>query len=57
VDSLLGEGVDAASICTPPTSHRRITEAAVAAGVDELLDKPVAHSLEDTHTLVLHTAC
>jgi predicted dehydrogenase len=51
VESLLDDGVDAVSVCTPPSSHRGLTEAAVAAGTHVLLEKPVAHTLEDARAL------
>lgn len=51
VESLLNDGLDAVSVCTPPSSHRGLTEAAVAAGAHVLLEKPVAHTLEDARAL------
>lgn len=39
--------IDAVSICTPPSTHRALVEAAVAAGKHVLLEKPIATSLDD----------
>jgi len=39
--------LDAVSICTPPKSHRELTEAAAAYGVHVLCEKPMAPTLED----------
>ncbi len=41
------EGVDAVSVCTPTGLHRPFVEAAAAAGVHVLLEKPMATSVAD----------
>lgn len=38
-------------VCTPPTSHRAIVEAALAAGRDVLCEKPLAHTSTDANAL------
>lgn len=46
--ALLASGsVDAVSLCTPPRFHRPLTEAAAAAGIHVLCEKPMAPSLAD----------
>ena len=49
------EKLDAVSICTPPSSHRELTEAAAAAGVHVLCEKPMASNLADCDAMI--TAC
>ena len=52
VDALLeDEAVDIVTICTPPDTHRELAERAVAAGKHVLVEKPIAHTLEDTAAL------
>ncbi|MEO8091433.1 MAG: Gfo/Idh/MocA family oxidoreductase [bacterium] len=43
--------IDAVSICTPPHTHRELAEMAVAAGKHVLIEKPVAHTIEDVNAL------
>lgn len=50
--ALIGLGVDAVSVCTPSPTHADVVEAAVAAGVDVLCEKPIARSLEDGRRIV-----
>ena len=48
LDSLLAiERLDALSVCTPTASHRPVVEAAAAAGVHILLEKPMATTVDD----------
>lgn len=45
--SLLDSGkVDAVSICTPPVSHEEVAVYALSKGINVLLEKPQAHSIE-----------
>src|ERR1700680_3378576 len=44
---LATEAVDAISVCTPTALHRSFVEAAAAAGVHVLLEKPMAASVAD----------
>ena len=51
----LGEllaGVDCASIATPTATHREIASAAIAAGADVLVEKPLAASLAEAKRIV-----
>jgi predicted dehydrogenase len=43
---------DAVILCTPPNTHRMLTEAALAAGVHVLCEKPLTLSLEDARAMV-----
>ena len=45
-------GVDAVVVATPPTTHRQIVEDCVSAGVDVLVEKPLAASVEDAEDIV-----
>lgn len=52
IDALLeADAIDVVSICTPPDTHRELTERAVAAGKHVLIEKPVAHTLADVAAL------
>src|SRR5262245_17998008 len=42
---LQNERLDAVSLCTPPKSHRELTEAAAAVGTHVLCEKPMAPTL------------
>ena len=44
---LAAESLDALSVCTPTALHRPAVEAAAAAGVHVLLEKPMATTVED----------
>ncbi len=50
-EQLLDE-VQAVSIVVPTTSHREVSELFIDNGVDILLEKPVAHTVEDAELLV-----
>lgn len=44
--------IDAASICVPTVWHRQIASALLSAGVDVLVEKPIAASLEEADQLI-----
>ncbi|HUF33392.1 MAG TPA: Gfo/Idh/MocA family oxidoreductase [Acidimicrobiales bacterium] len=50
------DAVDAVWICTPTSSHRGLVEAAAAAGVALLCEKPLATSLEDAEAMAAAVA-
>lgn len=50
-DELL-EAVDAAVIAVPTTSHAEVALAAIDAGVHLLIEKPIAHTLEEAEGIV-----
>ena len=63
-DMLASEGLDFVDICTPPASHAPLVEAAFAAGLHVLCEKPTVTALDDLVSLasrarregrVLHT--
>ena len=43
---------DAASVCTPTSTHFKVAEALLAAGVDVLVEKPIATTVEEAGALV-----
>lgn len=43
--------LDVLHICTPPSTHYRIAELAIAAGINLLIDKPIAPTVADTERL------
>lgn len=45
-------GLDAASVCVPTVHHRAAAEELIAAGVDVLIEKPLASSLEDADSIL-----
>jgi predicted dehydrogenase len=45
-------GLDAASVCVPTVHHRAAAEELIAAGVDVLVEKPLAPSLEDADSIL-----
>ncbi len=51
-DMLRDEELQAVSICTPPPSHREITEAAAARGLHVLCEKPLAMSVAEGEAMV-----
>ncbi|MDE2817883.1 MAG: Gfo/Idh/MocA family oxidoreductase [Chloroflexota bacterium] len=51
-DLLEAEDLQAVSICTPPPSHREITEHAAAHGLHVLCEKPLAMGVEDGTAMV-----
>ena len=52
LDSLLGEGLDAAFVHAPTTAHPEITARLLEAGVPTYVDKPLAYELGDSRRLV-----
>ncbi|MDE1176789.1 MAG: Gfo/Idh/MocA family oxidoreductase [Edaphobacter sp.] len=44
--------VDAASVCVPTVFHRAVAEELIAAGIDVLIEKPIAPSLEDADSIL-----
>jgi predicted dehydrogenase len=50
-DELL-ESVDAAVIAVPTTAHAEVALAAIEAGVHLLIEKPIAHTLEEAEAIV-----
>lgn len=46
------ERVDAASVCVPTVHHRAAAEQLIAAGVDVLIEKPLAPSLEEADSIL-----
>ena len=51
-DMLRSEELHAVSICTPPPSHREITEHAAAHGLHVLCEKPLAMSVSEGEAMV-----
>ncbi len=51
-ECLLAVRVDAASVCVPTVFHRRVAEELLAEGVDVLIEKPIAPSLEDADSIL-----
>lgn len=45
-------GIDAASVCVPTVHHRAAAEELIAAGVDVLVEKPLASSLEAADSIL-----
>lgn len=45
-------GLDAASVCVPTVHHRAAAEPLLASGVDVLIEKPLAPSLEDADAIL-----
>jgi UDP-N-acetyl-2-amino-2-deoxyglucuronate dehydrogenase len=43
---------DVVHICTPHDQHAAVAVDCLAAGVDVILEKPLAHSLEDAHRII-----
>jgi predicted dehydrogenase len=43
---------DAVILCTPPNTHRTLTEAALSSGAHVLCEKPLAVSVEDSEAMV-----
>jgi len=57
LDSLLHDpDIDAVDICLPTPEHRRVAEAALAAGKHVFLEKPIALTIEDADALVARAA-
>ena len=51
-ECLVAVRVDAASVCVPTVFHRRVAEELLAEGVDVLIEKPIAPSLEDADSIL-----
>ncbi len=51
-DMLTAEELDLVSITTPPSTHAELTIAALRAGVDVLVEKPMAPSLEECDAMI-----
>jgi len=49
---LSGPTIDIACICTPPATHRALTEEFLGAGLDVLCEKPLATSTEDAEAMI-----
>jgi predicted dehydrogenase len=45
-------GVDLVALCTPPGTHRELAEAAFARGINVLIEKPMAPTLEDCDAIL-----
>jgi predicted dehydrogenase len=52
VEALLEAGVDAASVVVPTSAHRAVAEQLLEAGIDVLVEKPIAASLDEATALV-----
>ncbi|GAA1979484.1 Gfo/Idh/MocA family oxidoreductase [Isoptericola halotolerans] len=55
-DLLDAEDLDLVSITTPPSTHAELTVAALRAGVDVLVEKPMAPSLEECDAMLAAAA-
>ncbi|GAB3168349.1 Gfo/Idh/MocA family oxidoreductase [Myceligenerans halotolerans] len=51
-DMLAAEDLDLVSVTTPPSTHAELTIAALRAGVDVLVEKPMAPSLEECDAMI-----
>jgi predicted dehydrogenase len=51
-ECLAATAVDAASVCVPTVHHRAAAEELIAAGVDVLIEKPIAPSLADADSIL-----
>ncbi|MBS1799858.1 MAG: Gfo/Idh/MocA family oxidoreductase [Acidobacteria bacterium] len=51
-ECLVATRVDAASVCVPTVHHRAVAEELIAEGVDVLIEKPIAPSLEDADSIL-----
>lgn len=52
VESLLASGVDAISLCTPPSAREEVAVAALGRGIHVLSEKPLAHTIEAGRRIV-----
>ncbi len=52
VDSLLDAGVDAVSVVTPTVSHAEVVVRLLEAGVDVLVEKPIAATIDEAERMV-----
>lgn len=55
-DLLAAEQLDLVSIATPPSTHAELTITALRAGVDVLVEKPMAPSLEECDAMIAAAA-
>jgi predicted dehydrogenase len=46
--------LDAVAVCTPTFAHTPIARAAIDAGLDVLMEKPIAPTLEETDAFIIH---
>jgi len=51
-DTQAGPQVDAVVVCTPPSIRLELIEAALSAGLPVLVEKPLAHTVNDAQALV-----
>jgi len=51
-ECLAATAVDAASVCVPTVHHRAVAEELIRAGVDVLIEKPIAPSLADADSIL-----
>jgi len=51
-ECLAATAVDAASVCVPTVHHRAVAQELIAAGVDVLIEKPIAPSLADADSIL-----
>lgn len=51
-EELLGAGIDILSVCLPPQPHLAAAEAAAAAGVHVLMEKPIARTVAEADAMV-----
>lgn len=52
LDALTSDGVDAVSLAVPTAEHARIGSRILAAGIDVLVEKPIAASLDEADALI-----
>ena len=52
VEELLAKGVDAVSIVVPTSAHRDVALQCIEAGVDVLVEKPIAATIEEAEAIV-----
>ncbi len=52
LDALTSDGVDAVSLAVPTAEHARIGSRLLAAGIDVLVEKPIAASLQEADALI-----
>jgi predicted dehydrogenase len=52
LDALSSEGIDAVSLAVPTVEHARIGSRILAAGIDVLVEKPIAASLAEADALI-----
>jgi predicted dehydrogenase len=51
-DCLAATKIDGASVCVPTVHHRAVAEQLIASGIDVLIEKPIAPSLEDADAIL-----